>query len=115
MSVYSTRKNTSHKKAQKHKTLSGRLRDLKAFVILLYVTFVPFVAVWFVSFVYDLVRPVAFVSFGRLLIGVPWRRPLILPVVRDHLRWFFWRPFILVFALRECPGRHYAEHRYHQK
>jgi hypothetical protein len=79
-----------------------------------YVTFVPLVALWFVPFGDLLVRSVAFVWFGTLLIAVSWWWPLIFPVVSNHLRRFFRRPFILVFALRDCPGRHHAEHRYHQ-
>jgi|SRR5215470_1557606 len=78
------------------------------------VTFVPSEAIWFVRFGDWLIRPVPFVWFGTLLIAVLWRRPLIFSIVGNHLRWFFWRPFILVFALRECPGRHHAEHCYNQ-
>jgi len=56
----------------------------------------------------------AAVLFRTLLIGVLRRRPLVFPVVSYDLRRFLGRPFIMVFALRKCPGGDHAEHRYNQ-
>ena len=55
-------------------------------------------------------RSVAVVRLG--LIGVAWRRPVVLTIVRNDLRRLFRRSLVLVFSLRKCSRRSNAQQRY---